>query len=60
MKNIYNAKATRKRKNLGSLTPFQALLRNLDRFFQTEIDDHNHILKRVTINQILQLEMLNG
>ena len=46
VKDIYNAKAMIKRKNLRSLTLIQILLRNLDRddwYYKHEINDHNQI-----------------
>lgn len=45
-KDIYNAKAMVKRKNLGSLTSIQALLRNLDRedwYYKHEVDDYDQV-----------------
>ena len=45
-KDIYNAKASMKRKNLGSLTPIQALLRNLelgDWYYEHAVNDHDQV-----------------
>lgn len=46
IQDIYNAKAAARRKNLGSLTSIQALLRNLERddwYYKHEVNDHDQV-----------------